>query len=119
MKKIGQQAKEAAAILGRLSVTEKNVALLEMATSLEENMGAILMANEEDIEQARDNGLAEPLVERLTIDEARVKGMADNIRKIASLDDPLAITDNEWVIENGLRIGRRRVPLGVVAIIYE
>ena len=119
MKKIGQQAKEAAAILGRLSVTEKNAALLEMATSLEENMGAILMANEKDIAQARENGLAEPLVERLTIDESRVKGMADNIRKIARLDDPLAITDNEWVIENGLRIGRRRVPLGVVAIIYE
>lgn len=119
MKKLGQQAKEAAAVLARLSVTEKNVGLIAMADSLEAHQQDILTANEQDIVLARESGLAEPLVERLTINAERVKGMADNIRKIASLDDPLAVTDNEWVIENGLRIGRRRVPLGVVAIIYE
>ena len=119
MKKLGQQAKEAAAVLARLSVTEKNVGLIAMADSLEAHQQDILAANEQDIVLARESGLAEPLVERLTINAERVKGMADNIRKIASLDDPLAVTDNEWVIENGLRIGRRRVPLGVVAIIYE
>ncbi len=119
MKKLGQQAKEAAAVLARLSVTEKNVGLIAMADSLEAHQQDILAANEQDIVLARESGLAEPLVERLTINAERVKGMADNIRKIASLDDPLAVTANEWVIENGLRIGRRRVPLGVVAIIYE
>ena len=119
MKKLGQQAKEAATVLARLSVTEKNVGLIAMADSLEAHQQDILTANEQDIVLARESGLAEPLVERLTINAERVKGMADNIRKIASLDDPLAVTDNEWVIENGLRIGRRRVPLGVVAIIYE
>lgn len=119
MKKLGQQAKEAAAVLARLSVMEKNVGLIAMADSLEAHQQDILAANEQDIVLARESGLAEPLVERLTINAERVKGMADNIRKIASLDDPLAVTANEWVIENGLRIGRRRVPLGVVAIIYE
>lgn len=119
MLQFGKQAKEAAKILAKLSVTDKNAALNAMAQALTEHKEDILKANQQDVERGRDNGLDEALVERLTLTAERIDGMVANIQKIAALADPLAVTDTEWVIENGLRIGRRRVPLGVIGIIYE
>lgn len=119
MLQLGKKAKEAAKKLAKLSVTDKNQALDEMANALAEYKTEIITANQKDIELSRENGLSEALIERLTLNEQRIDGMVANIRKIATLVDPLAVTDTEWVIENGLRIGRRRVPLGVIGIIYE
>lgn len=119
MKNIGDNAKKAARQLARLSSKDKTNALHAMADSLEAATNEIIAANTKDIEIARENGLAEPMIERLTLDKSRVQGMVSGVRQVASIDDPLAVTDAEWINENGLRISRRRVPLGVVAIIYE
>ena len=119
MTHIGRQAKDAADLLAKLSAADKNEALLEMANAIVNQTELIIKANNSDIETARKNGLSEPLIERLTLTESRIKGMVTSIRKISSLSDPVAVTDEEWVIENGLRIGRRRVPPGVIGIIYE
>lgn len=119
MQNLGQKAKEASHILATLTTKDKNNALENMAQALEKQMAAIIEANNKDISAARENGLAEPLIERLTLNEERIQGMISGIRQVASLPDPLSITDEEWVNENNLRIGRRRVPLGVIGIIYE
>lgn len=116
---LGKKAKDASRILATLTTKEKNVALEAMASSLELDAENIIKANQKDIETAREKGLAEPLIERLTLNKERIQGMVNGIRKVASLPDPLSVTDEEWVNDNGLRIGRRRVPLGVIGIIYE
>jgi glutamate-5-semialdehyde dehydrogenase len=119
MTELGIKAKEAALKLGRLTEQDKNEALLEMAQSLEKHTKTIILANQKDIERAQNNGLAEPLVERLTLNEKRIQSMVAGLRQVASLPDPLTVTDEEWVNTDGLRIARRRVPLGVLGIIYE
>lgn len=116
---LGQKAKEAARVLRKASTRDKNDGLLKMADALTENMATIVEANKKDIAAARENGLAEPLIERLTLNEDRVLGMVSGLRQVADLKDPLTVTDEEWTIENGLRITRRPVPLGVLGIIYE
>lgn len=116
---IGVKAKDAARVLARLTTGDKNEALLKMAAALEKDSKQIIKANQKDIEIAREKGLSEPLIERLTLNESRIQGMISGIKQVASLPDPLTVTDNEWVNENGLRIGQRRVPLGVIGIIYE
>lgn len=119
MLSLGKKAKEAARALRKASSADKDNALEQMARSLDDHTEEIIQANQKDIETARENGLAEPLIERLTLDEGRVLGMVSGLRQVLALDDPLTVTDEEWVIENGLRIGRRPVPLGVIGIIYE
>ncbi len=119
MLSLGKKAKEAARLLRKASSADKDNALEQMARSLDEHTENIIQANQKDIDTARENGLAEPLIERLTLDEGRVLGMVSGLRQVLALDDPLTVTDEEWVIENGLRIGRRPVPLGVIGIIYE
>lgn len=116
---LGKKVKDASRILATLTTKEKNVALEAMASSLELDAENIIKANQKDIETAREKGLAEPLIERLTLNKERIQRMVNGIRKVASLPDPLSVTDEEWVNDNGLRIGRRRVPLGVIGIIYE
>lgn len=119
MIELGKNAKEASRLLARLTTADKNDALFQMAAALELNMEKIIQANKKDIEIARENGLTEPLIERLTLNEARIQGMVSGIKQVASLPDPLTVTNSEWVNDNGLRISRRRVPLGVIGIIYE
>lgn len=116
---MGKKAQAASKILRLADSQSKNDALLKMAQALLDNSQSILDANQKDIEAGRENGLTEALIERLTLTEDRVKGMAGGLEKMASLADPISQTDAEWINENGLRISRRRVPLGVIAIIYE
>ena len=116
---LGKKAKTAAYTLSSLTTSEKNQALEAMAEALENQAELIIEANQIDIQAAQERGIAEPLIERLTLNEDRIQGMVAGIRKVASLPDPLTVTDEEWINENGLRIGRRRVPLGVIGIIYE
>lgn len=119
MTALGKNAKKSARALMTLSEQDKNEALEKIAQALESQVETIIEENQKDITNARKNGLAEPLVERLVLNEKRIAGMIEGIREIADLTDPLTVTDEEWVNENGLRIGRRRVPLGVLGIIYE
>lgn len=116
---MGQAAKKASVVLRGLSSQDKNQALCLMADAIEEFEGNILQANQKDIESGRENGLTEALIERLTLSSDRVKGMADGLREIARLSDPLANTISEWVSDDGLIISQKRVPLGVIGIIYE
>lgn len=119
MIQLGKQAKVASRTLANLSTKDKNEALEQMAQALEMDKEDIIEANRKDIDAARANGLAEPLIERLTLNENRIEAMSSGILQVASLPDPLTVTDEEWVNDNGLRISRRRVPLGVIGIIYE
>ncbi len=114
-----QKAREAARKLAYISTDIKNDALLAMADSLLKNTYNILEANELDVREADKNGLSRALIDRLLLNQARVADMANGLAMVASLPDPVGEVESMWTRPNGLRIGRTRVPLGVVGIIYE
>lgn len=116
---IGRRAKLAASWVAMLSTKQKNNALLHMADRLTEHISQILVANAKDLADARENGIAEVMVDRLMLNEDRVKGIADAIRHVVELDDPVGYIDNGYKQPSGLSIVKTRVPLGVVGIIYE
>lgn len=119
MRELGKRAKEAEKTVKFLSVNEKNAALLAAADELERDASYIIEENQKDIEYARVKKMAEPLIDRLTLNEKRIAGMADGLRQVAALPDPVGETISMKVRPNGLQIGKRRVPLGVIGIIYE
>jgi glutamate-5-semialdehyde dehydrogenase len=112
-------ARQAAMRLAQTSTAVKNEALLAMAEGLLADCARILEANRADIHQARERGLPEAMVERLTLNEKRVAAMAEGIRQVAALPDPVGEVVEGWKRPNGLEILKVRVPLGVIAIIYE
>ncbi|HEY8391924.1 MAG TPA: glutamate-5-semialdehyde dehydrogenase [Capillibacterium sp.] len=116
---LGQKAKAAARAMANLSATEKNKALLAVADGLIANQERILAVNREEVAAARAAGLKSSFVERLTLNPDRIAGMVEGIREIVRLDDPVGTVEKMWRRPNGLQIGQMRVPLGVVAIIYE
>ena len=116
---IGACAKETEPHLRSLSTLAKNQALLKTADYLEAYSEKILAANEKDIENARAAHMHEGLVDRLMLNEARIAGMAEGLRQIAGLDDPIGEISEMKKRPNGLMIGKKRVPLGVIGIIYE
>lgn len=115
----GKAAKEAAAVLAAAGTNVKNAALYKIAEAFAENSQYILAENCKDIDAARKNGIAEGLIDRLTLTAARIAAMAEGIRQIAELPDPIGEVTGEFKRPNGLHIGEMRVPLGVVGIIYE
>ncbi len=115
----GRRAKAAARILATASTTLKNEALMAMAAALEENATTIIAANEQDLQKGREQGLSSALLERLMLNEARVRDMAQGLRDMAALPDPVGEVLGMWRRPNGLDIGRIRTPIGVVGIIYE
>jgi glutamate-5-semialdehyde dehydrogenase len=114
---IGQRATAAAQALAQLSTTTKNQVLRAMADTLEEKTPDILVANQEDL--ADTTGLEDKFIDRLTLSADRLAGIADGVRQVANLPDPLGNIDRGWTTESGLEISQKRVPLGVVGIIYE
>ena len=116
---ICKKAKAASYELARLPTETKNQALLNMADALEENTSEILNANEKDVKASREKGVKEALLDRLILNEKRISKMAQCLREVASLPDPVGEIVRTWVRPNGLIIGQLRVPLGVVAVIYE
>ncbi|WP_176332617.1 glutamate-5-semialdehyde dehydrogenase [Candidatus Enterococcus lemimoniae] len=116
---LGQQAKETAYQLGLLDTKIKNDLLLHMAAELEKNTAKILLENQKDLATAKENGITETMLDRLRLTEARITEMADGIRQVATLPDPIGEVDKMWKNEDGLMIGKQRVPLGVIGIIYE
>ena len=110
------RAREASPRLAQLSTAEKNAILQAMARAIEAEAESILQANRADLE---NSGLSGAMLERLTLNPKRVKEMAQGIRDVADLHDPVYETLSEWTRPNGLRIRKLRVPLGVVGIIYE
>lgn len=119
VRKKGQSAKAASRVLSMVSSTLKNRALAAMAEELMSSEQEILSANELDIKAAKDKGLPEALIDRLTLTTERIKGMAEGLKVLQDLPDPIGEVISMWKRPNGLRIGQMRVPLGVVGIIYE
>lgn len=117
--KLGQQAKEASFALATTDTATKNKALAIMADELEKQSAIILEANALDISAARESGMGEALLDRLMLNEARLSAIADDVRNVIKLSDPVGSELDSRVLENGLALSRRRVPLGVVGVIYE
>lgn len=113
------EAKAASRKLAVLPAALKNEALLRMASLLEKRAEPVLAANEEDLKEARENGIKAAFLDRLLLTPERIKGMADSLRATAALPDPIGEGDFATVRPNGLELRRVRVPLGVIAIIYE
>lgn len=113
-----KQAKAAGSELAKLSSEDKNNALLAMADALEENCRAILEENKKDVEAARGK-ITDVMIDRLSLDESRIKGMADGIRDVVKLPDPVGRVLDREELPNGLVVEKTAVPMGVVAIIYE
>jgi glutamate-5-semialdehyde dehydrogenase len=116
---MGQRAKKASRIIAKLGATAKNDALITVARELEAHADEIKEANSIDLEAAHKNGMKPALIDRLTLTDARIEGMAEGLRQLASLDDPIGEITSMKTRPNGLMIGYKRVPLGVVGIIYE
>jgi glutamate-5-semialdehyde dehydrogenase len=116
---LGRRAKAAAAVLASTPTADKDAALLAAADLLEQRAGDLLAANALDVAAGEQAGLEAGPLDRLRLTEARIAGMADGLRAVAALPDPIGEVLDGWRRPNGLRIERRRVPLGVVAIIYE
>ncbi|MDP2892579.1 MAG: glutamate-5-semialdehyde dehydrogenase [Bacillota bacterium] len=117
--KLATLAKEAAPKLAQMGENEKNRVLLAMADMLERENAGILAANKLDVDAAAAKGQTRALIDRLTLDEERISAMAIGLRDVAALPDPIGEVISMWQRPNGLRIGKMRVPLGVIGMIYE
>ncbi|MFV8436000.1 glutamate-5-semialdehyde dehydrogenase [Vibrio owensii] len=116
---MGKAAKDAAFELATASTAQKKQALAIIADELEANAATILAANAKDIELGREAGLTDALLDRLLLNEERLTGIANDVRNVISLNDPVGSEIDSKVLENGMSLSRRRVPLGVVGVIYE
>ena len=119
IEKIAKQAKDACSLLAKASTDVKNKALLSMARSLEKNASYLQRENKKDIIQAERKGLSAALIDRLRLTSKRIKEMSTCLKEIAELPDPVGEIMKIWKRPNGLKIGKMRVPIGVIAIIYE
>ncbi|WP_230933831.1 glutamate-5-semialdehyde dehydrogenase [Priestia sp. TSO9] len=115
----GKQAKEASYFLGNVTSEQKQQALYKMAAALLDQQEAILKANELDVEKAVQKGTSKAMLDRLSLNEERIHGMADGLRQVAALSDPVGEVLSMAKRPNGLQIGQQRVPIGVIGIIYE
>ena len=119
MEKVAKDAKAAAQVVAGLSTEVKNDLLRRMAQALIDHSEALLEANALDLAAAQEAGLAAAMVDRLTLDPKRIRAMADGLREVADLPDPVGEVTSMWSRPNGLQVGRMRIPLGVIGIVYE
>src|ERR1041385_3287194 len=115
----GKRARAAVPILARMSTEQKDAGLLAMADQLCRRTSAILQANGKDVKKATTDRLSSAVIDRLRLDEKRVEAMAEGVRQVVALDDPVGKIITEWTRPNGLHISKVRVPIGVIGIIYE
>ncbi|EEH99354.1 glutamate-5-semialdehyde dehydrogenase [Clostridium tertium] len=116
---LGKRAKEASYDLGIASTTEKNKALELMANALINNTNEIIKANKEDLDRAVQKGTSKAMLDRLSLNESRIEDMAKGLRELIALEDPIGEVIEMWKRPNGLQIGKQRVAMGVIGIIYE
>lgn len=116
---IAQRARAASLALATVPSDRKNAALARLADLLEQSTGTLLVANRRDLDAAVENGLAKPQVDRLTLTPDRLAHLAQSVREVAALPDPVGEVLEEWTRPNGLRLRKLRVPIGVIGIIYE
>ncbi|PSU27707.1 glutamate-5-semialdehyde dehydrogenase [Photobacterium phosphoreum] len=116
---MGQAAQQAAFELATTATAVKNTALAIIADELEANQATILAANKQDIDAAIASGMSDALIDRLLLNDDRISAIANDVRNVINLNDPVGAELDSRVLENGMRLSRRRVPLGVVGVIYE
>lgn len=117
---LGKAGKTASRAVAKLDAKQKNAALLAMAKNLRDQQALVLAANQADIEATREAGRRpESFIERMTLTESRIDDMAAGFEKVANLPDIIGHTDEMWITEDGIEVGKRRVPLGVIGIIFE
>ncbi len=116
---LGKQAKQASRALALVSSEEKNRALLRMADRLQAQNEILLKENKKDLDLARQKGLSNALLDRIALDPGRIAAMAKGLSEVAALLDPVREIVRMWRRPNGLQVGRMRIPLGVIAMIYE
>jgi len=119
MVNLAKKAKEAAREMAVLSSRVKDMALMEMAEALTGQIAYLVIENEKDVKRAKEMGLSAAMIDRLTLTPARIHDMARGIREVAALPDPVGRITSMWRRPNGLLVGRMRIPLGVIGIIYE
>lgn len=119
LEQLGERAEKASRSLNRLGVREKNQGLEAVAAALLSGKDKMIQANRLDVEKARESGMKESLIDRLTLTEERIQGMAEGLRQIISLEDPVGEVISMKTSPQGMQIGQKRVPLGVIGIIYE
>jgi glutamate-5-semialdehyde dehydrogenase len=119
MRQLARDAKAAARTMATLSSGVKNELLKRMAAALEGQAKELIVANEADLIAARGQGLAPAMIDRLVLDEKRIEAMASGLREVAELPDPVGEITGMWRRPNGIQVGRMRIPLGVIGIIYE
>jgi len=119
MRQVADRAREASRKLSRMSTEIKNRALEEMAEQLLRQSGALIQENEKDVAFAKNQGLPPAMIDRLTLTELTIRDMAGGIKEVAALPDPVGKVTSMWRRPNGLLVGRMRIPLGVIGIIYE
>lgn len=116
---MGKAAKQASWQLAMLSTAKKNQALAVIANLLESESQTILQANERDMAAARESGMSEALLDRLLLTPARLAAIANDVRQVCRLNDPVGRVIDGSLLDSGLKLERRRVPLGVIGVIYE
>lgn len=116
---IAKKAKSGATVLARLSSDAKNRILMDMAEELIGQAGMLIGENAKDIEKAKQSGLSTAMIDRLALKESTIEGIAKGLREVAALPDPVGNVTSMWRRPNGLLVGRMRIPLGVIGIIYE
>ena len=114
-----REAKDASHLLARASREAKDACLRDLADRIDGGAAALLEANRADVDAGREEGLNEALIDRLTLTEARIAEMAKGVREIADLEDPVGEVVEGWTLPNGLDVSKKRVPIGVVAVVYE
>ena len=119
IEKMAKEAKGAARQLRKLSRAQKDAALESMAAKLMERRSEIIKENQKDLDLARKSGLSNAMIDRLTLDEKVISGMAEGLSEVAALPDPVGEVTGMWKRPNGLQVGRVRIPLGVIGFIYE
>ncbi len=119
MQQLGEQARVASRAMVRAETEKKNRALLLTADLLQQSTAFLLEENAKDLQAGKENGLDDALLDRLALDQERVDGMAEGLRQIAALPDPVGEMDDFSYRPSGIQVGRMRVPLGVIGIIYE
>ncbi len=119
VREMAGKAKNASRQLAQFSTTSKNKALLEMARDLERHQERLIKENRKDLASAKKNRLSSPLIDRLRLTPPVIHGMAEGLREVARLPDPVGEIVKMWKRPNGLMVGRMRIPIGVIGIIYE
>ncbi len=119
LEQIGRQAAAARRVLAQATTAQKNEALVAIARRIEHEASSILAANEADVEAAAANGLSSAMLDRARLDPKRIQTIANSVRDIVHLPDPVGSVISEWSRPNGLKISKKRVPIGVIGIIYE